>query len=118
MAKPENKVNPMTITDNETGEKYILDFTRESVKFAEQRGFKISELTDFPQTNIPQLFYFAFRKNHRNIPREKTDKLLESLNGLTPAEIARLVELYNQPTESLIVMGTEERKNSRIMVEL
>ena len=42
MAKPENKVNPMTITDNETGEKYILDFTRESVKFAEQRGFKIS----------------------------------------------------------------------------
>lgn len=56
MAKNENKVLPMKITDPDTGEVYVLEFSRESVRFAEQRGFKISELLDFPQTNIPNLF--------------------------------------------------------------
>ena len=40
MAKDEN-VKPIRLTDTETGEKYTLEFSRESVKFAEQRGFKL-----------------------------------------------------------------------------
>lgn len=118
MAKNENKVNPMRVTDPDTNEVYVLEFSRESVRFAEQRGFKISELTDFPQTNIPSLFFYAFRKNHRNVARDKTDKMLEELGGLTTAEIARLVELYNQTNESLIIIDDGGRKNSRLTVEL
>lgn len=118
MAKADNKVNPMRITDPDTGEVYVLEYSRESVRFAEQRGFKITELTDFPQTNIPALFFYAFRKNHRSLARDKTDKLLEDLGGLTAAEISRLVELYNQPNESLIIADEGGRKNSRLTVEL
>ena len=87
MAKNENKVLPMKITDPDTGEVYVLEFSRESVRFAEQRGFKISELLDFPQTNIPNLFFYAFRKNHKNVARDKTDKFLDELGGLSSAEI-------------------------------
>ena len=111
MAKNENRVNPIYITDPDTSEVYVLEFSRDSVRFAEQRGFKITELTDFPQTNIPAFFFYAFRMHHKSLAREKTDKLLEELGGLTPAELERLVQLYNVPNESLIVTdggGTEK----------
>lgn len=118
MSKVENKVNPMRITDPDTGEVYVLEFSRDSVRFAEQRGFKITELTDFPQTNIPSFFFYAFRKNHKNVSRGKTDKLLEDMGGLTPAELERLAQLYNVPNESLIITDEDGRKNSRLTVEL
>lgn len=118
MAKNENKVDPMKVIDPNSDEAYILEFSRESVKFAEARGFKISELTDFPQTNIPMLFFAAFRKNHKSISRDKTDKLLEELGGLTAPEIERLVLLYNQPNESLILTDDGGRKNCRLRIEL
>lgn len=118
MDKIENKVAPMRITDPDTGEVYVLEFSRDSVRFAEQRGFKITELTDFPQMNIPAFFFYAFRKNHKSLSRDKADKLLADLGGLMPAEIERLVQLYNQPNESLIMMDEGGRKNSRLTVEL
>lgn len=114
----EKKVAPITVTDPDSGDKYVLEFSRDSVRYAEQRGFKIGELTDFPQTNIPALFHFAFRKNHKFVTKEKTDKMLEELGGLTPAEIGRLAELYNQPNEALINQEEGGRKNSRLMLEL
>lgn len=117
MAKNENKVNPIKIT-NEAGEVFVLEFSRESVRFAEQRGFKITELTDFPQTNIPALFFYAFRKNHKNISRGQADAMLEELGGLSPEVIERLVQLYNVPNESLISVDGQERKNSKLTVEL
>lgn len=111
-------LNPMRITDPNSGETYVLEFSRESVRFAEQRKFNLSELTDYPQTNIPALFFYAFRKNHKNVARDKTDAILEELGGLTPQEIERLVELYNQPNETLIQMDVANRKNARLTVEL
>lgn len=59
MAKTDNKVSPIRITDPETNDTYVLEFSRESVRFAEQRGFKISELLDFPQSNIPAFFFLC-----------------------------------------------------------
>ena len=97
MAKNENKVLPMKITDPDTGEVYVLEFS---------------------QTNIPNLFFYAFRKNHKNVARDKTDKFLDELGGLSSAEITRLVELYNQPNESLILAEESGRKNCRLTVEL
>lgn len=118
MATKEKKVAPITLADPDSGEKYVLEFSRESVRFAEQRGFKIGELTDFPQTNIPALFFYAFRKNHKFVQRDKTDKMLDDLGGLTPVEIGRLAELYNQPNEALINQEEGGRKNSRLTLEL
>lgn len=118
MSKNTKTINPIKINDAETGEIYVLEFSRESVKFAEQRGFKISELTEYPNTNIPALWFYAFRKNHKNIARDKTDKLLEDLGGLSGKEIERLIMLYNQPTETLILADESERKNLNITLEM
>lgn len=115
MAKTE-RPNPIKITDPDTQEVYTLDFDREAVKFAERRGFKIMEFQNTPDTGISDLFFYAFRKNHKNVARDKTDKLLDELEGLLPEEVNRLQELYSAAIASLNVGG--ERKNSRVKVEL
>ena len=113
-----NTIKPLVLTDTSTGEQYTLEFSREDVRFAEQRKFNISELTEYPQTNIPALFYFAFRMHHPNVARSKTDQLLNELGGLRPEEIERLVQLYQRPTESLIQLNEDARKNARVTLEL
>lgn len=115
MAKT-TRPNPMRITDPDTNEVYTLDFDRAAIKFAEQRGFKILGVQDAPETAISDLFFYAFRKNHKNVARDTTDKLLEAMGGLLPEEITRLQELYSASITSLNVEG--ERKNSRVKVEL
>lgn len=115
-AVSESRPNPMRITDPDTGEQYVLDFDRASVKFAEQRGFNIQALADKPETGIADLFFYAFRKNHRGVPRDKADRILLDLEGLLPEEAARLQELYAASISSLNVEGV--RKNSKMRVEL
>lgn len=114
------KIKPLTLTDNETGEKYVLEFSRESVKFAEARGFTIEDSVKFPQTKIPDLFYFAFRKNHKSVSRERTDRMLyDDLQGLSTAALERLLMLYQEPQNALIRTDEDgEPKNARVTVEL
>ena len=35
----EERINPIRITDNDTGKVYELDFNRESVDFVERQGY-------------------------------------------------------------------------------
>lgn len=114
MAKTE-RPNPIRITTAE-GETYTLDFDRASVKFAEQRGFNVLEYKNQPETGVASFFFYAFRKNHKNVARDKTDAILDELGGLLPKELERLEELYTASITSLNVEG--ERKNSRATVEL
>lgn len=120
MSETVKKVNPMRITDPKTSEVYVLEFSRDAVRFAERRGFKIAELLDFPETNIRELFFLAFRKNHANLSRAEVDKIFDELGGLYPEEIDRLASLYNVPMETLIIDkgDTDARKNARLTVEL
>lgn len=111
-----DRPNPIRITDPDSGEVYTLDFDRASVRFAEQRGFKIMGVGDAPETSVSDLFFYAFRKNHKNVARDKTNKILDELGGLVPAEVSRLQELYAAAITSLNVEG--ERKNCRLTVEL
>ena len=114
------RIDPIRITDNEDGKVYELDFSRESVRYVENQGFKIEETFDYPNVNIPKLFFYAFRKNHRNVPLEKVDKLREKMGGLTEKIAIRLVDLYRQATLANNVIQDEEdlEKNSRVTVEL
>ena len=115
-----DRIEPIRITDNDTGKVYELDFSRESVRFVESQGYKIEETFDFPNVNIPKLFYFAFRKNHRNVSLQKTNELLDKMGGLTEKIATRLVYLYQQATASNNVIQDEEElgKNSHVTVEL
>lgn len=112
-------ITPAYITDNDTGAKYELDFSRESVKFAENRGFDLENAIKFPVNGINDLFYYAFRKNHRSTPREKTDKLLEKWGGMPEKLLNRLIQLYQQAqTYNTIQTDEEAEKNSHVTLEL
>lgn len=110
-------VKPIIIKSKDT--EYTLEFNRESVKFAESRGFMFEDVSNFPMSKIPELFFYAFRMHHKNVAREKTDKLLfEELGGLPQGAIERLVELYCAPFESLTIEEGAEPKNSKWTVEM
>ena len=113
-------VKPIIIRNTEDGTEYTLEFNRESVKFAESRGFKVDDVANFPMTKVPEFFYYAFRMHHKNVARDKTDKILsEELGGIPEGMIERLTELYAQPFEVLTVLEEgEERKNSKLTVEM
>lgn len=114
------KIDPIRLTDNDTGKVYELDFSRESVKFVENQGYKIEETFDFPNVNVPKLFYYSFRKNHRNVSLEQAEKLLDKMGGLTEKIAVRLVNLYRQATMANNIIQDEEdlAKNSHVTVEL
>lgn len=120
----EERVNSIKITDNngiirEAGEVYELDFNRDAIRFAEARGFKPEELTDFPVTRVPELFYYAFRMHHKNVAKDKTDKLMEAWGGVPKGVMERLVLLYNQAAMSnTFQLDEDAEKNGAVTVEM
>lgn len=116
----DERIKPIRLTDVDTGKVYELDFNRESVKFVESQGFKIEETFDYPNVNIPKLFYFAFRANHKNVALNQTQALLDKMGGLTEDVAIRLVDLYRQATMANNIIQDKEDldKNPHITVEL
>ncbi len=113
------RVPSIRFTDEETGNVYELDFCRESVKFAESKGFKLDEVADYIATKVPEFWYYAFRMHHKNLARSQTDALLEKMGGLTPNVTDRLVNLYIQAATSNTVQDDEDlAKNAKVTVEL
>lgn len=114
------KVKPIRLIDNETGENYILEFNRDTVKWAEQRGFVPEQVTQFPMTVGADFFFYAFRMHHKNIARDKTDKILfdvlGGINETTGKIFARLMELYVGTYSSF--SDEEAEANPRMAVEL
>lgn len=114
------KVNPIKLTDTETGREYVLEFDKESVKFAEDHGFVISRVADFPMTGIHDFFYYAFRKHHRNLSRQQTDKILDDelggVGGLPKGFIERLNQLYSVPFDNMV--DEESGKNVKMQIEM
>lgn len=119
----DNVIKPICITDSETGEKYTLEFNRESVLFAERNGFNIDDIDIHPMTRIPELFFYAFRMHHKFIKREKTDEILfdkeKGLGGMPEGMLNRLGELYAAPFNAFKRDEEDtEGKNSRMTVEM
>ena len=115
----EERVKPIRITFNSTGECYELDFSRDSVRFAEQREFNPQDIERYPASKIPEFWFYAFRKNHKKLSRQQTDKLLEELGGLTPEILERLGLLYAQAAQSNNIQEAEDlEKNGVATVEM
>lgn len=121
MAKNEvnERVKPLILTDNETGEKYTLEFSRDSVRFAENRGFSVDDVPRFPMTKVPEFFFYAFRMHHKNISRERTDRILfDDLGGIPDGALERLTNLYSEPFNAFSNKDEDgNEKNSRMTVE-
>lgn len=100
------------------GVEYTLEFSRETVVYAERQGFRTDDIDSMVMTRVTELFYYAFRMHHPTVKKEKTDKILfEDLGGITEAITDRLLELYNVPFESLInEEGTPKNANLTILM--
>ena len=120
----EERVEAIELTDGNSGTIYTLDFNREAVTYAENRGFEVENVLKFPVTYFPEIFYLAFRMHHGpkhgNISKAQTDKIYEALGGVSPEFMRRLVDLYNQAALSNNVVETTEEmgKNSNWTVTL
>ena len=110
------RVQPIELTDNETGKVYTLEFNRDVVRRAERNGFSIDDCAKFP-TKCYDLWYYSFLMHHeREIKRRRTDELLDAVGGVTDAPdglFERLGELYAQAYKTI---GDE--KNGRVTVTL
>lgn len=111
------KVKPIIIRDNENGKEYTLEFNRDSIKFAEGRGFKLEDVDAYPMTKIPEFFWYAFRMHHPSFSLNQAEKMLDSIGGMSEALGRRLGELWAVPFETLNA-NTGETKNSMVTVEL
>ena len=113
-------VQPARLTDDQTGQAYELDFSRESVVFAERNKFNLEDAIEYPVTGMSDLFYYSFRKNHRNVSREKTDKMIARWGGGVPEKLVkRLIQLYQQAQASNAIQVDEDaEKNSGLTLEL
>lgn len=113
-----DRVKPIILKDKDTGDSFTLEFNRDSVRFAESRGFSISDVERYPMTAIYDLFFYAFRMHHRNVAREKTDKIIDEywggIGGIPEGVLTRLGELWAQTFVSMV----DETANPRITVEL
>jgi len=113
------RITPVKFTDNDTGNSYELDFCRESVKFAEARGFKRSDVFEYPVTKFPEFWFYAFRMHHKDLARNKTDALYEKMGGFTEKLMTRLLDLYDQASTSNNIQDEEDlAKNAKVTVEL
>ena len=114
----DEEIRPITITDTETGNVYTLEFNAESVKFAENRGFDIDDVPKYPVSKVPELFYYAFRMHHKVLPKDKVDKIYESILPFPEGMLARMQQLYLAPLKSMFTSdGESERKNTRMTVQ-
>lgn len=114
-----DRAKPVRLTDEKTGKVYELDFSRESIIFTERNDFTLEKAINHPVTGMRDLFYYSFRKNHRNVSREQTDKMIDRWGGGIPEKLAKqLTLLYSQAQASNAIQINEDaEKNSGLTLE-
>lgn len=107
---------PIIIHDKEKNHDYTLEFNRDAVKFAEQRGFSIEDVDRYQMTKVPEFFWYAFRWHHPSVSLQQAEDILYRMGGMTEALGQRLGELWAVPYKAL--SNTGDVKNVTVTVEL
>lgn len=90
-----------TITFNYKDQQFVLEFTRNSVKKLENKGFDIGKVSSAPLTTITELFSGAFVVHHPMLREEYKEEIYGQLKNKA-ALIEKLVEMYNETLNSLL----------------
>lgn len=99
-----------TLTIQDNGTTYTLEFTRKSIETMERQGFKISDIEDKPVTTLPALFAGAFLANHRYVKREVIDRIFGRMTKRNEL-IGKLAEMYNEPLLAMMDEPEESEGN-------
>ena len=92
------------------GTQYTLEYTRGTVRAMEADGFDPNVIDSKPMTMIPMLIEGAFRKHHPFIKTATVDKIYQSIPRKEEF-VRNLVEMYNEPLNSLIEEPEESEGN-------
>ena len=96
------RVNPITLKNEETGEEYTLEFNRTTIMAAERMGFRIKTFEETPMTSFGILWYCAFKMHHPDMTPMKADKMLDQIDKEMREKLfPRLYDLYLAGAESL-----------------
>lgn len=118
--KDNERVLPVNIKDQNTGEtKYILEFSRNTVKRAERNGFKLSDVLDFPMHKTVELFYWALQMHQNGMSMDKAEVLFDEIGGMNQEGlIKRLFELYNEPFRALQDEENAEKNGRKYVLDM
>ena len=109
--------NPIILT-MEDGKEYRLEFDRKTVEYSERMGFNTDDIEHKMMIRVPELFWFAFQKNHPEVTKEQADKILfDELGGVWDGLTERLVQLYSDAYLSL-VNNEGKPKNPKVRVTM
>lgn len=111
------KVKPIILHDTENNRDYTLEFNRDTIKFAEQRGFKLEDVDNYPMSKVPEFFWYSFRMHHPSFSLNQAEKLLDRMGGMSEPLARRLGELWAVPFNTLNTEDGDE-KNATVTVEL
>ena len=116
--KEEKVVKPIILKGTNNNDIFVLEFNRDTVKYAEGRGFTLDALNSMNMSAMEDIFCYAFRMHQPKMSKADTDKILyEKLCGMPEGMLERLVDLYVLPFETL-VQTEESAKNATMTVEL
>lgn len=88
------------------GKDYCLEYTRQSVKTMENRGFVAGRIIDAPMTVLPDLFAGAFIANHKFTDRKVIDAIFDKMTDKKQL-VETLTQMYNEPIEALMADADE-----------
>lgn len=96
----------ITVSD-EYGNKYTLEFSKNTILAMEKAGFSISKLEDQPTLQTTLLIQGAFMKNHARTKNETIEKIFSSLKN-KEAFLEKLIEMFVEQQDTLADEGNSE----------
>ena len=93
----------ITVSD-ENGNKYTLEFTKNTIIAIERAGFSLDKFDEQPVRMTTLLVQGAFASNHARTKNSTIEKVFNNLKN-KEAFIQKLVEMYLEQRESLVDEG-------------
>ena len=100
-----------TITLTHEGKRYTLEYSRDSIRQMERRGFRIDESNGMPMSTVTSLFNGAFIMHHRNIDPKTLDALYDTIPN-KEAFLEKLTEMYSDPMLALMSEPEDDKGNT------
>lgn len=96
------------ITFEADGSKYVLEYSKKTVRALESRGFSMRDVQSKPMTCLPMLFEGAFALHHPKMTSDDIQKIFGRMNNREELFNA-LVDMFNAPVEGLFEDPDEEK---------
>lgn len=95
------------IVSDEYGNKYTLEYSKNTIVSMEKAGFSIDKITEQPVLMTTLLVQGAFAKNHPRVKTETIEKIYQNIKG-KEAFLSKLLEMFVEQTDTLADEGEAE----------